>query len=156
ADADDILAAEAALVEPRRGDPDRAVVVPDREVAAGRGGHPVAVDALHGPHDLVARVDQVAGPVHRRGPPGSAVITRKPGTPINRRVGCSGTGSVLRPEVSDPPDAEPTAWCPGLHPAIRPSGASHGAVFARTGRSATAAEPAFRVLGRRREWISRW
>ena len=64
ADANDVVAAEAPLVDPGRGDPDRAVVVADREVAARRGRHPVAVDPLHRPHELVARVDQVARPVH--------------------------------------------------------------------------------------------
>ena len=60
-DADDVVAAQAPLVDAGRGDPDVAVVVADREVAAGGGRHPVAVDPLHRPHDLVAGMGQVAG-----------------------------------------------------------------------------------------------
>ena len=48
AHADDVVAAQAAFVEPRGRDPDIAVVFAYGEVAARRGGHAVAVDALNG------------------------------------------------------------------------------------------------------------
>jgi hypothetical protein len=54
---DDVARLQAALVHARRGDPDAAIRVEDRQVAAGGGRHPVAVDALHGAHEFFARVE---------------------------------------------------------------------------------------------------
>ena len=45
--AHDIVAAQAAFVEPRGSDPDIAVLFADGKIAARRGGHAVAVDALN-------------------------------------------------------------------------------------------------------------
>ena len=45
--AHDVLAAQAAFVEPRGRDPDIAVLFADGKIAARRGGHAVAVDALN-------------------------------------------------------------------------------------------------------------
>ena len=67
-DPDDVVAPEIPLVETGRGDPDRAVVVEDRDVPARRGGHPVAVDPPHDPHNLVAGMDQLARLAHSRPP----------------------------------------------------------------------------------------
>src|SRR5262249_44008394 len=92
-DADDVIAAEAPLVDPRRGDPDVAVVVADREVAAGGGRHPVAVDSLHRPHDRVARVDQVAWTVHRFAPRDLPQLHGAQLTGSTGRLGSSGEGS---------------------------------------------------------------
>jgi hypothetical protein len=63
-DAHDVVGGEVTLVDPRRRDPDVAVDVPDGEIAAGERGEPVVIDAVHDPHDLVARVQKVK--VHNR------------------------------------------------------------------------------------------
>src|SRR5664280_1587900 len=64
AHADDVLAAQAAFVEARGGDPDIASVFADGEVAARRGSHAVAVDALNGLKNFVARMDAGDGGSH--------------------------------------------------------------------------------------------
>ena len=60
-DADDVLRAEAPFVDAGRGDPHVAVFVPDRDVAARRGGHVVAVNPGHDRDDLIAWVQQGEG-----------------------------------------------------------------------------------------------
>ena len=49
----DVRAGKAALVDAGRGDPDVAVFVKNRQVAAGSGGHAVLIDAVHDHHQLV-------------------------------------------------------------------------------------------------------
>src|ERR1039458_1906515 len=56
ADANDTFAAETAFIDAGRGDPDVAVFFADGEVAAGSGGHAIAVDPLHGLEDFIARM----------------------------------------------------------------------------------------------------
>ncbi len=59
-DEHDVRPAEPALVDACRRDPDVAVLLAHREVAAGGGRHPVAVDPLHRPLELVARMQERA------------------------------------------------------------------------------------------------
>jgi hypothetical protein len=49
-DADDVGRFERALIYPGGRDPHIAVFVQNGKVAAGCGGHPVAVDAFHNRH----------------------------------------------------------------------------------------------------------
>ena len=58
-DADDVLAAQRALVDAGRADPHIAVGIEDRKVPAAGGRHAVAVNTLHDVHDLVARMDEI-------------------------------------------------------------------------------------------------
>jgi hypothetical protein len=72
----------AAFVDARRGDPDAAVRVADREIAAGGARHRVVVDATPGGDECGARVEPGGGPgggkgPHRGGPPA-------PGGPAQR------------------------------------------------------------------------
>jgi hypothetical protein len=64
-DADDVFAAEGTFIDAGGGDPEVPIVLEDGEVAAGRGGHSVAIDTLDGGEDFVAGV-QVGG---RKGHP---------------------------------------------------------------------------------------
>ena len=57
--ADDVLAPQVSLVDARRRDPDLALLVAEREVAAGGGGHAVAVDPLDRPQDRIARMGEI-------------------------------------------------------------------------------------------------
>ena len=58
-DADDVLAAQRALVDAGRADPHIAVGIEDRKVPAAGGRHAVAVNTLHDVHDLIARMDEI-------------------------------------------------------------------------------------------------
>ena len=57
--ADDVLGGQRALVDARRRDPDVAVGVLDRDVAARRSGHSAAVDSADDHIDLLGRVHQL-------------------------------------------------------------------------------------------------
>jgi hypothetical protein len=63
-DADDIFTRETPFIDSCRGDPNRAICIADGEIPTGRGRHPIAVDAFHGLHDLIARMDQRSDCVH--------------------------------------------------------------------------------------------
>lgn len=56
-DADDVLAGERPFVDAGRGDPDVALCVADRKIAAGHGGQALVIDALHEHDKLVGRMD---------------------------------------------------------------------------------------------------
>jgi hypothetical protein len=58
-DADDVLGGQRAFVDAGRGDPDVAVLVADRDVAAGGRRHAAAVDSADDHGDLVSRVHQL-------------------------------------------------------------------------------------------------
>jgi len=51
--AHDVGGGQSAFVDARRRDPHRAVVITDREIATGGGGHALPVDSRHGGDELV-------------------------------------------------------------------------------------------------------
>ena len=53
---DNIFGRQLALIDTGRGDPEITILILDREVAAGEGGHPVIIDALHDDDQLVTRM----------------------------------------------------------------------------------------------------
>ena len=64
ANADNIIACQAAFVDPGRRDPDAPVRFANRKVAARSRGHAVPIDAFHRAHDLVARVGHLPAHTH--------------------------------------------------------------------------------------------
>ena len=57
--ADNVLSAQAALVDARGRDPDVSIRVSNRKVAAGGGCHPIAINATHHLHKFIARMDKL-------------------------------------------------------------------------------------------------
>ena len=64
-DLNDVAAGQAALVDARGGNPDVAVVVSDGQIAAGGGGHAVAVNTRHNHHQLIGGMHQIKTHVNR-------------------------------------------------------------------------------------------
>ena len=64
-DAHDVLTAQTPFVNAAGRDPNIAVLVENREIAAGSGRHAVSVDALHHHDELVCGVQQFK--FHRNG-----------------------------------------------------------------------------------------
>jgi hypothetical protein len=60
----DIIPTKGTLVDTSRSDPDVSICIPDGKVPAGRGRHPVAIDAIHDLYEFISWMKKVRSRIH--------------------------------------------------------------------------------------------
>src|SRR5712691_8005001 len=64
ANANNVVPPQTSLVDARGSDPDVAICISNGKIASGRGGHPIAIDAIHHLHEFIAGMEELGSLIH--------------------------------------------------------------------------------------------